>query len=467
MANITNDITVQNQTITFHTKDTYVEDNIVVNNKVKSGSITQNQGNTGNYAQNTTLTLDSGGSIYINEGWLPNTQISLDSLLPDADNMIIDDAIRVGFQGWNDKGVKITGSMPDVNPSFQGGGLTFTKGIQSISNTVVGLTPSGTITETDISTYGITKTQPQTLNNYLSISTNLSIPNPTVSIKDITATRAAVTYSENYKGFLNKAQGTTALESTTEKTSLSVDVTMTSNNTFGTYYIPYTNKPEVAGGVASLTPGASFTNPAVTIEAGSISSGASTYGITNTTLTGSENTDYIKLSKATTSKTESTITPKVTGSITAVTVSQNAGLATKVTNEVKIAEQNISQNGNQETTTTTINNNTKDYYIPIVTGTPTATSTVTAAKVSNSIVSNTQIALTTTTPTNIADYIELTLTSNTIAGSVATTPQIDIQKSGLIKKELITGESKTESVGVNVSNPTYYVRKYDGSYTIS
>jgi hypothetical protein len=465
---LNNVIRQKEQTITFKTKDTYVENDIIVNNIVKDGSITQNQGNTGNYAQNSTLTLNSGGSIYINEGWLPNTQISLDSLLPDEENMIIVEAIRNGYHGWDDKGVKIVGNMPDVNPEFQGGGLTLSKGTQSISNTVVELTPSGTITDsTTQSTYGITKTQPQNINNYLSISTDLSIPTPKVSIKDISATRAAVTYSQNYKGYLDKKQEETALASTTEKTSLEVNVTMGQpSNTFGTYYIPYTNKPEVAGGVASLTPDVSYSNPTVTIS-GNISTSASTYGITETRpTTGSENTNYIILSKATTNKTEGTITPKVEGTVSAVTVTQNAGLVSKSNNEVKKEAQTISQNGTQQTTTTKITNNTKNYYIPIVTGTPTVTSTVTNAVVSNSIASNTQIALTTTTPTNPADYIELTLTSNASPGSVATTPKITIENAGLIKNGTIKGTETTESVTVKVTNPKYYIRKYDGSYTI-
>ena len=466
---LTNNITTPSQTIVFHTKDTYVENDITVNNIVKDGSITSTQGNaSAAYNQNSSLTLNSGGSIYINEGWIPNTQISLDSLLPDKENMIIDDAIRAGYHGWNDKGVEIVGSMPDVNPAFQGGGLTFSDGTTSVSGNEVVLAPSGTITDTPTQTkYGITKTLTEDLNNYLSISTNLRTPTPKVSIKDISATRATVEYSQNYKGYLEKNQGVTALASITEKTSVDVDVNITSNNTFGTYYIPYANKPEVKGGVATLQPSVSFTNPTVTIS-GTISTNASTYGITETRpTTGSENTNYIKLSKAATDNTESTITPNVTGTVSAVTVSQNAGLTSKLTNEVKIAEQNISQNGNQKNTSTKITNNTKDYYIPIVTGTPTANSTVNAAVVSNSIASNTQIELTTTTPTNTADYIELTLTSNTRPGSVATTPQITIENAGLIKNGTIKGTETTESVTVNVSNPKYYIRKYDGSYTIS
>lgn len=462
---LTNNITTQTQTITFHTKDTYVEDNIVVNNNVKSGSITQTQGNTGNYAQNSSVTLGSGGSIYINEGWLPNTQISLDSLLPDEENMIIVDAIRDGYHGWDDTGVKIVGTMPDVNPEFQGGGLTLSNGDQSVTDTEVTLTPSGTITDTVTqSTYGITKTQPQNTNNFLSISTELSIPTPTVSIKDISATRAAVTYSENYIGYLKKAQGVQALPSTTKKTSLNVDVNITPNNTFGTYYIPYTEKPEVAGGVATLTPGVSFTNPEVIIS-GTISSGASTYGITETQPAGSENNNYIKLSKATTSKTESKITPKVTGTVSAVTVTQNEGLVGKSENEVKKEAQTISQNGTPQNTTTTITNNTNDYYIPIVTPYQGLDFTVTDAAVSNSITSSPQNVLTTTIPTG-TEYITLTLNSSTTPGSVATTPKIIIENAGLIKNDTITGSTKTENVTVNVKNTTYYIRKYNGSYEI-
>lgn len=460
-----NNITTQTQTITFHTQDTYVEDNIVVNNNVKSGSITQNQGNTGNY-QNSSVTIGSGGSIYINEGWLPNTQISLDSLLPDEDDMIIVDAIRDGYHGWNDKGEKIVGSMPDVNPEFQGGGITFKEGTKSFIGTEVTLTPSGTITDTATqSTYGITKTLPQNTDNFLSISTDLSIPdNSKITISDMEAVRGAVTYSQNYKGYLDKTQGVQALPSTSQKTSFDVNFDITSKNTFDTYYIPYTNKPEVAGGVAELVPDVSFTNPEVTIS-GTISSGASTYGITETQPAGSENTDYIKLSKATTSNTESKITPKVTGSVSAVTVSQNAGLVQKSDNEVKKETQTISQNGSQNTTTTTITNNTKDYYIPIVTTTPVIDSTVTDAAVSNSITSDNQNVLLTTPPTGTT-YITLTLNSSTTPGSVETTPQINIENAGLIEKGTITGSTKTKSVNVNVKNNPYYIRKYNGSYEI-
>lgn len=298
------------KTITLNTKDTYVLEDIDVIVKPHAGSF-NNAPTTGvTYTENTeTKTiLPAGGYLYLNKGWFDDTKISLGHLIPDdADYPNAGDAhILFGYEAYDTDGTKLIGTMATVDPKFDGGGLTVTPSVTSLTAPTVTVSSSGTFKSA--TAYGVTTTKPTTGTdgtNYLTIDGSAKATNGSVKAT-ATYSRDAVLYNGATTGYIDKADNTVALSaiSSTSATSSSKGITPTVTDNFAPLYIPIIKSMSVKGGdmikgTSSVT--LSGDNPTVTIKkSGAFTDVASggvgtSYGVTTIAPTGTDGTNFLKI----------------------------------------------------------------------------------------------------------------------------------------------------------------------------
>lgn len=89
----------------------------VLDNKATSGQT---------YTENTTIVIPSKGSLYINEGYYPNTQITLDQMLDGKTDTAgtADTDIRTGKIAYTVDGEKLTGAMGNATVTIGSGSIT-------------------------------------------------------------------------------------------------------------------------------------------------------------------------------------------------------------------------------------------------------------------------------------------------------------------------------------------------------
>ena len=271
------------KTLTLNTKDTYVLDNIVVNvGGVSAGSLNNEPANGVTYANgdSASTVIPSGGYLYINAGWFPNTKISLSNLVPEiATNDAGVSHIRQGYKAFDETGTLITGTMPDVTPSFTGGELTITH-IPSVTSPTIIHQASGTflpnitnVNGVDITntngvgvTYGVTQTQPSSGTDgtdYLSIDCSESVTDGKYSAST-SVTRADVKYNGAAIGYVNQANGSVAQPGITASSqSDEIDIIPNVTDKFPKLYIPIVT-PSASGG--ALTGDSSITVDTVTVN---------------------------------------------------------------------------------------------------------------------------------------------------------------------------------------------------------
>lgn len=270
-------VSLGSKTITLNTKDTYVYENIDVivtaSASVQAGSLANEASGSTTYSENTdsSTVLPSGGYLYINEGWLPNTKISLSHLIPEiADHDAGDGHILSGYKAYDEAGNVITGTMAEIDPTFSGGTITVTPSVTNLSVPTAKIESTGTFKTA--STYGVTTTQPTGTGQsdgttYLTIDGTISKTDGSVKAT-AEATRAAVLYNQYTAGHLSKSTGDTALAAqttpTTETTASATTITPTITDNFAPLYIPIVTAT-FGGGVITPTVGGSVTTtPKVT-----------------------------------------------------------------------------------------------------------------------------------------------------------------------------------------------------------
>lgn len=188
------------KTATTEIAATSLNANVEVNAASRTGYITLTGGNLNNaatsdviYEENTadSTIIPANGALYINEGWYPNTKITLGHLIPDDVNYTNAGSGQIlnGYEAYDTNGNKLIGTIPTITPTFTGG---------AISGSVTDLVP-GT---------GVTLGTSDTYSAGLKITGKAS------------AGRASVTYNGNWTGYLNKATGTVAYAGTSSNTSL-------------------------------------------------------------------------------------------------------------------------------------------------------------------------------------------------------------------------------------------------------
>ena len=241
-------------TITLGTKDTYVLEDIDVVVKPHIGSFNNQASNNITYTEDTSAAtvIPSGGYLYLNQGWFENTKISLGHLIPEiADKDAGVSHILYGYKAYDEAGNLITGTMATVDPKFDGGGLSVTPSVSSLTGPKVTVSSSGTFTSA--TNYGVTSTAPTTGTdgtNYLTIDGSASVTKGSVKAS-ASATRGAVLYNGVYKGYLDKADNTQILKNVSTSTTTDaseIDVTIT--DSFNPLYIPIVSVTGKGGGLS-------------------------------------------------------------------------------------------------------------------------------------------------------------------------------------------------------------------------
>ena len=369
-------------TITLGTKDTYVLEDIDVVVKPHIGSFNNQASNNITYTEDTSAAtvIPSGGYLYLNQGWFENTKISLGHLIPEiADKDAGVSHILYGYKAYDEAGNLITGTMATVDPKFDGGGLSVTPSVNSLTVPKVTVDSSGTFkTATN---YGVTSTAPSGTDgtNYLTIDGKASVTKGSVKVS-ASAIRGAVLYNGVYKGFLDKADNTQVLEEArTSHTTKAYEIDPTITDSFKPLYIPIVSVTGKGGGLSKASSGNSLsitgTNPTITLTYGgkfTDTTGAS-YGVTTTEpTTGEDGTDFLKVGVGGTSDTQ-TFTGDATIKVDRAAVT-NSGLKQGAINIADGATL-LAGGSDSFTHSGTLNvtaslSNDKAYYIPIIKSMP-------------------------------------------------------------------------------------------------
>ncbi len=389
-------ISLGSKTVTLNTKDTYVPENIKVtvgaSINVAAGSLNNGAAEGVEYSENTedTTIIPSGGYLYINKGWFENTKISLGHLIPEiASNDAGVGHILTGYKAYDEAGNVLTGTVPTITPVFQGGAVSVTPSVNSLTVPTVTYNATGTFLPTGTgnvgSTYGVTTTAPSSGTdgtNYMTIDATHTASDGSVKAY-ATANRTAVTYKNAAVGYVNKAANTQALaEPTTAATGTSsasaIKPTVTDN--FAKLYIPIVTVFGDGGGVSKVTSDSSLsitgTAPTVTLtysgkftDIGSSGVGA-TYGvIAGVPSSGTDGTNYLSIVTSASSNTQ-TLTGNATIKYTraAVTYTNSAGAIAAHNDSTLLGASSpstgLTQSGTRDVTASITG--AKTYSIPIV-----------------------------------------------------------------------------------------------------
>lgn len=389
-------ISVGSKTVTLNTKDTYVPENIKVtvgaSINVSAGSLNNAAATGVEYSENSedTTIIPSGGYLYINKGWFENTKISLGHLIPEiASNDAGVGHILTGYKAYDESGNVLTGTIPTITPVFQGGTVSVTPSVNSLTVPTVTYNATGTFLPTGTgnvgSTYGVTTTAPSSGTdgtNYMTIDATHTASDGSVKAY-ATANRTDVTYKNAAVGYVNKAANTQALAAPTTAatgTSSASAIKPTVTDNFTKLYIPIVTVSGTGGGVSKATSGSSLsitgTAPTVTLtysgkfsDTGSSGVGA-TYGvIEGVPSSGTDGTNYLSIVTNASSDTQ-TLTGSATIKYTraAVTYTNSAGAIAAHNGSTLLGASSpstgLSQSGTKDISASI--SGTKTYSIPIV-----------------------------------------------------------------------------------------------------
>lgn len=155
------------------------------------------------------LIVPSGGALYINEGYIKNTKITLDEMLGGkADTAAIaDNKVAAGYIVYDADGVKHTGSMQDATCTFSGG----TTSASATAGTATATMDSSTITDG--------KSETATA-HYIKVDASATGGDASASISDVLHTRTegyvtAVNDANAVAGSSKEAKGETKTVSST------------------------------------------------------------------------------------------------------------------------------------------------------------------------------------------------------------------------------------------------------------
>lgn len=346
--NDSGNISLGSKTITLNTKDTYVYENIDVvvsaSATVQAGTLSNEASSGVTYTPNTAAStiLPAEGTLYINEGWYPNTSVTLAHMIPDdvAYPNAGSDKILSGYEAYDVDGKKLIGTIATVNPTFNGGDVTATATVGTITKPTATIASTGTFKTA--STYGVTGTAPSGIDgtDYLTIDGTITKGAGSVTAT-ATANRTAVKWYQNTTGHISKATGDVALAApgtaaTNTSAASSIDVTLTDN--FTPLYIPIV-EPTIAGGTASASSNTSVqTTPKVTVgetanakDSNGNDIGIANFGISGTGVTSSNG--YVTFS-ATGSGVNGSVITNTTLTTTDLTITNAAGAISANSNTV-------------------------------------------------------------------------------------------------------------------------------------
>lgn len=397
---IQNNMSVQSNTITLPTAGTYVEQDIIVQNNVNPGSLTNAPAGNETYTENTSTStvLPANGYLYINKGWHDNTKISLGHLIPEiADNDAGDEHILYGYKAYDENGNVITGTMAEVDPTFSGGGITATAGGSVATAPKVTITQS--ITSAAATTFGFTANKPSGTEgtNYLKIDAGGTPTDGSVTAT-ANASSSAVVFATAVSGMISKAANDVARagQSATQATK-AITVTPTVTDNAAPVYVPVVN-PTFAGGTVNGSASVEVERPAITLSS-SASNNASTYGVTTTEPSSGS---YVTISTAF-DPTKGKAHPSGSASRGAVTFSNSAGAIKANSGATALAASSATTlTGNPADIDIAVTSTSlKSHYIPVVT--PAFDGGGVSGKASVEVVSPT-VTVSTSMSTGAADY---------------------------------------------------------------
>lgn len=259
------------KTLTHATANKYVTEDLVdtlkvsVPVEVKEGVFSNAPATSTAYIENeeSNTILPAEGALYINEGWYPNTKITLGHMIPDDANLpnAGDNHILSGYEAYDADGKKLIGTMSAIPTSTVqksvGGG-----GVSAAISASHSATEKVTVDEklpSDAASYGITTTSPTTASSAIAISASTAVTNGTVSI-DATPSRGAVTFASAVIGNVGIPANTVALASATGTVaSKSITCTPSVVDNFGVY-INKTSIPNPGVSVSAAAASATITD---------------------------------------------------------------------------------------------------------------------------------------------------------------------------------------------------------------
>lgn len=352
--------------VTLKTANTFVDQDIVVENDVQAGSL-NNQPSAGvTYTEDTSskTVVPAEGSLYLNAGWYNNTKISLGHLIPDDVNLenAGTNNIMEGFEAYDSEGKKLVGTLATVNPTFSGGAVTATANGSVITNPAI--TVDTTITPVGTSTYGLTSNKPTGTEgtDFVKISNGVQKTSGTVRAK-ADANRSAVIYDNDATGFISK-DGATALNSASATQStkdITVGATAIVNQE--NIYAPIT-EPTITGGTVTAKSGKIVTAPKFNVTLG-VSDAATSFGVTETKPSGTDGNNYITFTPGG-DGVPSTTNISIEADQAAVVMNQSAGLTSAKENKSVIGSKTGIKLTSSASTTPVADKVAKAKYIPIV-----------------------------------------------------------------------------------------------------
>jgi hypothetical protein len=373
--------------VTLNTKDTYVLENIDVyadlSINVQAGTLSNEASSGVTYTPNTAAStiLPAEGTLYINEGWYPNTSVTLAHMIPDdvSYSNAGSNQILSGFEAYDVDGKKLIGTLATVDPTFNGGDVTATATVGTITKPTATIESAGTFKTA--STYGVTTAQPSTGTdgtNYLTIDGTITKGTGSVTAT-ATANRTAVNWYQNTTGHISKATGDVALAApataaTNTSAASSIDVTLTDN--FAPLYIPIVTASFGGGVITPIASGEVGTAPKVTYSASAAgkNSGGSSITLSNygvETTTNASSNGYITFT-ASGEATDGAVKAKANATSTAVTYTNSAGAIAAHDGAIATTPTSSGQASVDVTVTPTAQaGTTTKYRIPIVTPTGT------------------------------------------------------------------------------------------------
>lgn len=377
--------------ITLSTKDKYVPEDIDIHVQPQSGSFANSGSNGVSYTEETngnTVIASNDGYLYLNAGWFNNTKISLGHLIPDIPTGdATSNEMRSGYKAYNEDGELITGVMPDQTPQFDGGDLTITPAVDSLSAPTVNVTISGKFAPATNGSnalvsgglgqnYGVTTTAITGTEgtDYLSIDAGRSVTNGSVTAK-VTYSRAAVLYNGAVNGYVNVEDNTVALaaiDSASSKTTAST-ITPAGSDGFPKLYIPIVKTLSGAGG--GVTQGTSSASATVTTTGVTsttnftypTSTNASTYGIVALDGTNAAPADSVTINSVAGGSATASGTASIAYTRAAVTLSADAKGAINKASGTQLLEPADSSFTTTISGSGAVNKTGTTYYIPVVT----------------------------------------------------------------------------------------------------
>lgn len=299
------------QTVTLATAGKFVDRDIVVKTTTANGSF-NNKATTGvTYTPNTdqNTIIPANGTLYINEGYFPNTSISLAQLIPDdveytnAGN----DKILAGYEAYDSDGNKLIGTVSSITPKFEGGvvNVSCNGEVSTTNKPTVTVSASGSFfNSANLTSFGVMNNKPSTGTdgtNYVVIDGTGTAKAGDVNVS-ANAYRTAVTYKGATTGFVDKNDKDEALGRPNEDTTATntVSVTPTVTDSFTARYVPIVTSTVTGGGLSVTASGTATTNPSAKTSVGGtfVSTAASNstnmtkYGISTTAPSGTNGTNY-------------------------------------------------------------------------------------------------------------------------------------------------------------------------------